>query len=98
MQAAFLYVVLFYTPAILQRDAALMRMLVDKHYVDSWILLWAPGFLADLALDWDNYKVLTHSWVSLTSAQLIASFPTWYSSADHPSAVQLCLDIAAVLK
>ncbi len=62
-QAACLYTVLFFAPDVLHRDAALMRVLVDKHFVDSWVLAWAPGFTSDIAEEWANYKVcatLTH--------------------------------------
>lgn len=57
VQAGQLYVLLFYTPEVLQGDAALMRVLVDKHYVDSWVVSWAPGASADLAWEWANYRV-----------------------------------------
>ena len=44
-------------PEVLHHDAALMRVLVDKHFVDNWVLAWAPGFTSDLAREWANYKV-----------------------------------------
>jgi len=56
-KAACLYTVLFFAPDVLHRDAALMRVLVDKHFVDSWVLAWAPGFTSDIAEEWINYKV-----------------------------------------
>lgn len=48
---------LFFAPAVLQGDAALMRVLVDKHFVDNWVVAWAPGFTSDLAQEWANHKV-----------------------------------------
>ena len=56
-QAACLYTVLFFAPEVLHRDTALMRVLVDKHFVDSWVAAWAPGFTSDIAEEWANYKV-----------------------------------------
>ena len=56
-QAACAYIVLFFAPAVLQGDTALMRVLVDKHFVDNWVVAWAPGFTSDLAQEWANYKV-----------------------------------------
>ena len=55
-QAACLYTVLLFAPDVLHRDSALMRVLVDKHFVDSWVLAWAPGFTSDIAEEWGNYK------------------------------------------
>ena len=57
LQAACLYTVLFFAPEVLHRDAALMRVLVDKHFVDNWVLAWAPGFTSDIAEEWANHKV-----------------------------------------
>lgn len=37
MQAAQLYVLLFYAPEVLHNDAALMRVLVDKHFVVRFV-------------------------------------------------------------
>ena len=58
---------LFFAPDVLHRDAALMRVLVDKHFVDSWVLAWAPGFTSDIAEEWANYKARSltlHGWTS----------------------------------
>ena len=57
MQAGCLYTVLFFLPAVLQGDAGLMRVLVDKHFEDNWVVAWAPGFTSDLAQEWANHKV-----------------------------------------
>ena len=53
---------LFFVPAVLHGDGALMRVLVDKHLTDSWVLAWAPGFTSDVAQEWANYKVGTDQW------------------------------------
>jgi WASH complex subunit strumpellin len=55
-QAACLYTVLFFAPDVLHRDAALMRVLVDKHFVDNWVLAWAPGITSDIAEEWASHK------------------------------------------
>lgn len=36
-QAACLYVILYCSPSVLQKDTATMRELVDKHFTDSWV-------------------------------------------------------------
>ncbi|KAK9819738.1 hypothetical protein WJX72_001772 [[Myrmecia] bisecta] len=55
-QASCVYLLLFYVPQVLHKDPALMRVLVDKHFSDSWMVPWAPGFCADLAWEWDQYR------------------------------------------
>lgn len=52
-----LYVLLWMRPDVLQRDLPLMRMLVDRHLSDTWCVTWAPGQHADLAVEWDGFKV-----------------------------------------
>lgn len=34
-----------------------MRELVDKHFVDNWVVPWSHGHFADLTLTWEPYKV-----------------------------------------
>ncbi len=44
-------------PDLLHRDLPLMRMLVDRHFADTWCVMWAPGQHADLAVEWEPFKV-----------------------------------------
>ena len=59
-QAGTLYLVLFMAPDVLQSGAALMRILVDKHFSDTWAVAWAPGLTSDIAQEWANYKARCH--------------------------------------
>ncbi len=52
LQAAQLYVLLFYAPEVLHNDAALMRVLVDKHFVVRFISL----LLSNSAHDDSHYN------------------------------------------
>jgi WASH complex subunit strumpellin len=36
-QAAGLYIALYYVPQVLQKDTAVMRALVDRHFCDCWV-------------------------------------------------------------
>lgn len=38
-QAAGLYIALYYVPQVLQKDTAVMRALVDRHFCDCWVCL-----------------------------------------------------------
>lgn len=48
LQAAMLYVVLYFAPNILNNETAKMREIVDKHFPDNWILGFYMGFTVDL--------------------------------------------------
>lgn len=55
-QAAMLYVVLFFSPNILQSQTAKMREIVDKYFPDNWILSTYMGITVNLIDSWEPYK------------------------------------------
>jgi len=55
-QAAMLYVCLFFSPATLQNETALMREMVDKFFPDNWVISYYMGTTVNLADVWMGYK------------------------------------------
>lgn len=55
-QAAMLFVILFFSPEILQSQQAKMREIVDKHFPDNWIITIYMGLTVNLMDAWDPYK------------------------------------------
>lgn len=55
-QAVHVFTLLFFVPEVLHRETAVMRELVDKHFVDNWVVPWAHGLFADLTVTWEPYK------------------------------------------
>eukprot|EP00456_Euglypha_rotunda_P072503 TRINITY_DN6563_c0_g1_i6.p1 TRINITY_DN6563_c0_g1~~TRINITY_DN6563_c0_g1_i6.p1 ORF type:complete len:136 (+),score=22.06 TRINITY_DN6563_c0_g1_i6:172-579(+) len=51
-----LYVILYFTPDILQNKEPIMREIVDKFFPDNWILAFYMGFTVDLSDAWAPYK------------------------------------------
>lgn len=54
-QAAHVYVVLHFAPAVLMREKAMMRELTDKHFSDNWVVPVYMGFSVDLSLEWAEF-------------------------------------------
>jgi WASH complex subunit strumpellin len=55
-QAGMLYVILYFTPDILNNEAAIMREIVDKHFNDNWVVSFFMGHTVDLSLQWVPYQ------------------------------------------
>ena len=55
-QASMLYVLLYFEPAILKNETALMREIVDKHFCDNWVISIYMGNIIWLPEAWDQYK------------------------------------------
>ena len=55
-QAAMLYVCLFFQPAILQSETAVMREIVDKFFPDNWVISYYMGTTVNLMDVWTPYK------------------------------------------
>lgn len=55
-QASHVYIMLYFMPEVLHRETAIMRELIDKHFVDNWVVPWGHGFFADLTLVWEPYR------------------------------------------
>lgn len=45
-QAALLFVMLYFKPDILMKEAAIMREIVDKHFPDNWMIAFNLGFFS----------------------------------------------------
>ena len=56
-QAGYLYVLLYFVPDVLHDENAVMREVVDKHFVDNWVVPIATTHCVDLSLEWRPYKV-----------------------------------------
>lgn len=75
-QASLLYLLLCFSAPTLRGDGSLMRTLADRHFADSWVVAWGPGFYTDLAVEWDGFKAARDalaSVVSLTRARDVAA-------------------------
>jgi WASH complex subunit strumpellin len=55
-QAAMLYVCLYFAPDILHSSNAVCREVIDKFFVDNWVITMHMGFAVDLTEAWDPYK------------------------------------------
>lgn len=75
-QAAELYLLLLYDPELLQHDTAAMRELVDKHFADNWVVSWAPGFLADLPVQWAQYSAAASALNGIIAPSHVRSLAT----------------------
>jgi WASH complex subunit strumpellin len=56
LQAAMLYVSLYFAPEILREESAAMREIVDKFFPDNWVIAYYMGTVVNLAESWDPYK------------------------------------------
>eukprot|EP00111_Clytia_hemisphaerica_P004568 TCONS_00013126-protein len=54
--AAMLYVILYFSPQILNNQQAVMREVVDKHFPDNWVISIYMGTIVNLIDAWDPYK------------------------------------------
>jgi WASH complex subunit strumpellin len=48
-------VLLYFVPDVLHDETAVMREIVDKHFVDNWVVLYVTGHTVDLTLQWSKY-------------------------------------------
>lgn len=55
-QSSCLFVILFFAPDILSNEAATMREIVDKHFVDMWVVPLYVGHTVDVGMWWEPYK------------------------------------------
>lgn len=44
-QAAMLYILLYFDGKILNKEQAIMREIVDKHFPDNWVISYYMGFV-----------------------------------------------------
>ena len=55
-QASMLYVALYFNPVVLHEHKSVMREIVDKHFIDNWVIPIYMGIVADLSEEWLPYK------------------------------------------
>ncbi|XP_037084862.1 WASH complex subunit 5-like [Pollicipes pollicipes] len=55
-QAAMLYVCLYFRPAVLAAETAVMREIVDKFFPDNWVISVYMGSVVNLLEAWEPYK------------------------------------------
>ncbi|KAL0245346.1 hypothetical protein GEMRC1_009425 [Eukaryota sp. GEM-RC1] len=56
LQAAQIFLLLFFDVDVLKNQDAVMREIVDKHFCDNWIISFYLGHLVDLSIAWEPYK------------------------------------------
>jgi WASH complex subunit strumpellin len=54
-QASMLYVILYFAPDILNKEKAMMREIVDRHFNDNWVISTYMGRTIDLMVEWSPY-------------------------------------------
>ncbi|KAJ5073715.1 wash complex subunit strumpellin [Anaeramoeba ignava] len=55
-QASMIYIILFFSPEILQSNSSVMRAIVDKFFNDNYVISIYIGEIVDLSIEWDSYK------------------------------------------
>ncbi|XP_062506598.1 WASH complex subunit 5-like [Corticium candelabrum] len=55
-QASMLYVILYFSPKILDKREAVMREIVDKHFPDNWVVSIYMGITVNLVDAWEPYR------------------------------------------
>ena len=55
-QASILYVILYFSSDILNKNKATMREIVDKYFNDNWVITIYMGHVIDLTSEWSNYS------------------------------------------
>ncbi|XP_042898977.1 WASH complex subunit 5 [Parasteatoda tepidariorum] len=60
-QASMLYVILYFSPDILNNHHAKMREIVDKFFPDNWVISIYMGMMVNLVDAWQPYKAATQA-------------------------------------
>ena len=55
-QASMLYIVLYFSPDILNNQSSKMREIADKFFSDNWVISVYMGMIVNLAEAWEPYK------------------------------------------
>ena len=63
-QASILYILLYFTPAVLHQETAMMREIVDKFFPDNWVISVYLGTVVCLPEAWENYKYVAENYCS----------------------------------
>jgi len=50
-----MFVLLNFQPKILEKEDARMRVIIDRHFPDNWIIPIFQGYLVDLTIYWDAF-------------------------------------------
>ena len=56
LESSMVYVILYFAPHCLHRDANLMRDLVSRNFGDNWVISTYMGAVVDLGEEWMPYK------------------------------------------
>ncbi|EED92001.1 hypothetical protein THAPSDRAFT_34228, partial [Thalassiosira pseudonana CCMP1335] len=54
-QASMLYVIMYFDPIVLRDETSKLREIVDKYFLDTWVIHIYAGLTADLSLEWDKF-------------------------------------------
>lgn len=54
-QASMLYVIMYFDPIVLRDETSKLREIVDKYFLDTWVIHIYAGLTADLSLEWDRF-------------------------------------------
>ena len=55
-QGGLLYIILYWSPKLLNRGTSAMREIVDRHYADNWVVAYGAGLTVDLLTEWEPYE------------------------------------------
>eukprot|EP00727_Mastigamoeba_balamuthi_P013163 m51a1_g847 putative WASH complex (1158) ;mRNA; f:778413-782661 len=77
-QAAMLYMILYLAPNILQKENAVMREIVDKHFPDNWVIAYYMGFTVDISVAWEGYKAAKLAIANTVQQSNVAGVATRY--------------------
>jgi len=68
-QAAMLYVLLYFCPTILLNEPTTMREIVDRYFLDNWIITIYMGHQIDLSAEWFNYPAAKSAMENVLQSQ-----------------------------
>jgi WASH complex subunit strumpellin len=86
-QAGMLYVILYFAPAMLRDERAVMREIVDRHFPDNWVIAYFMGFYVDLSVAWAPYKAAAAALANTVAADNVRAL-----ARKHWAAVPRCLE------
>lgn len=70
-QASMLYVILYFSPDLLNKEKAKMREFVDKYFNDNFVIATYMGHVVDLTIEWSGYPAAKAALDNIFSAKYI---------------------------
>lgn len=88
-QASALYLVLYFAPDLLHDGVSVMREIVDKHYIDAFVVPYGAGHLADLTHVWANYDAARTALTNAVTPRQVETHLTKLEARMKPLAEEL---------